>query len=72
MEHLENENENKTTVWIIQVTKRITLEMIWAWLKRGNLKIEIQFLFIAAQNNVIRTNYVLAKIKTTQKNGNCR
>ena len=35
-------------------------------------KREIQFLLIATQNNAIRTNYVKARIDTTQRNHRCR
>ena len=45
--------------------------MTWIWLRRGNLKRETESLFIAAQNNAIRTNKVQAKIDYSQ-NSKCR
>ena len=38
----------------------------------GNLKREIEYLLISAQNNAIRTNYIKSKIDNIQQNGNCR
>ena len=43
-----------------------------AWLKKGNLKREIEFLLIVAQNNTIRTNYIKARIDKTLQNNKCR
>lgn len=37
----------------------------WTWLHRGNLKWETELLWIAAQNNTIRTNYI--NVKTDKK-----
>ena len=37
----------------------ISLKKTWIWLSRGSLKRETEPLLIAAQNNVIRTNWVL-------------
>ena len=45
----------KTTVWIFQVTKEISYEKTWTWLRKGNLKRKTESLLIAAQNNAIRT-----------------
>ena len=39
--------------------------MIWKGQRRGNLKSETESLLVAAQINVIRTNYVKAKIDKT-------
>ena len=36
--------------------------MTWTWLRRGYLKRETKSLLIAVTNNLIRTNYVKAKI----------
>ena len=40
----------------------------WTWLRKGNLKREIESLQIAAQNNAIRTNHIEARIDKTQQN----
>ena len=40
-------------------------------LRKGNLKRETESLLIAAQNNVIRINYLKAKIDQTQQNSKC-
>ena len=56
----------KTTVWSFQATniRNLTRENL-NMTKKGNLKREIGYLLIAAQNNAIRT--VKAKIDKTQK-----
>ena len=41
-------------------------------LKREALKKETESLLIAAQNNIIRTNYIKAKIDKSQQNSKCR
>ena len=41
------------------------------WLKKGNLKREIESLIIAAQNNPIRTNYVESKTDKMQETYSC-
>ena len=43
----------------------------WTWLKKGNLKREIELLQKAAQNNAIRTNQIKARIEKTQQNSKC-
>ena len=40
--------------------------------RKGNLKRETEFLLIVAQNNLIRTTYVKAKIDKKQQNCRCR
>ena len=42
--------------------------MTWTWLQKKNPKKETETLFIAAQNNAIRSNYIKAKIDNTLKN----
>ena len=42
------------------------------WLQKGNLKRETEFLLIATQTNVMRTNYIKAKINNVQQNKKCR
>ena len=45
-----------------QQTNDMEFKKTWTWLKKGNLKREIESLLIATQNNAIRTNYVKTKI----------
>ena len=42
------------------------------WLRKRNLKREMESLLIATQNNAIRTNHIKARIDKTQQNGKCR
>ena len=44
----------------------------WTWLRKGKLKRETESLLIVAQNSVIRTNYIKAKIDKTQQIRSCR
>ena len=41
--------------------------MTWKWLKKENLKRETAYLLITAQINIIRINYIKAKIDNTQR-----
>ena len=43
-----------------------------ASIRKGNLKTETESLLIAAQNNVIRTNHIKARIDKMQQNSKCR
>ena len=45
----------------------IAHEIIWIWLRKGNLKREIKRLITTAQNNVCETYYIKAKIDSTQR-----
>ena len=49
----------------------ISHDKTWTWLREGNFKRETESLLIA-QNNVIRTNHIEAKIDKTQQNSKCR
>ena len=51
---------------------KISPEKTWTWFRKGNLKREIEFLLIAAQNNAVTTNYIKVKIDKTQQNSNYR
>ena len=44
----------------------------WTWLRKGNFKRETESLLMAAQNSVIRTNHIKARIDKTQQNSKCR
>ena len=50
----------------------ISHEKTWTWLKKGNIKREMESLLIAAQDNVIRINHIKARIDKTQQNRKCR
>ena len=58
--------EKKTTVWTFQATNKQNLTQENVDIAKGNFKRESEYLLIAAQNNVIRTNYVKAKVDNTQ------
>ena len=49
-------------------TRDISKVKIWSWLRKGNLKRERDSPLISAQNKIIRTKYVKAKIQTMQQN----
>ena len=55
-----------------QQTSKILLKKTWTWLRKGNRKRETESFRIAGQDNVIRTDYIKAKIDKTQQNSNCR
>ena len=55
-----------------RLISKISHEKTWAWLKKGNLKRETESLFIAAQDNAIRTNHIKVWIDKTQQNSKCR
>ena len=42
------------------------------WLRKGNFMRKTESLFIAAQNNAIRTNYIKARRDKTQQNSKYR
>ena len=45
---------------------------MWTWLKKGNFKSETESLLIRVQNNVVRTNYINARIDKTEENSRCK
>ena len=47
------------------------LNINWTLLKQENLKRKTEFILTAAQNNVISTNFVRAKIDYMQQNSRC-
>ena len=53
-------------------TSDISHEKTRTRLKKGNLKRETESLFITAQSNAIRSNYIKARIDNTQQNSKCR
>ena len=65
--------EKKTTVRIFQVTKwrDYIREIIDMAFKGKNFKVETEYFLVAAQNNVIMTNYMKARFDNTQKNSKC-
>ena len=50
----------------------ISSDKMWTWLRKGNFKRETESLLMAAQNRVIRTNHIKARIDKTQQNSKCR
>ena len=55
-----------------RLINNISLDKTWTWLRKGNFKRKTESLLIAAQNNVIRTNHIEARIDKTQQNSKCR
>lgn len=68
---LELKMTRETIVCILQ--KQINGMTTWTRSRRGKLDRETELLFIAAQNNYVRTNYIKTKIYKykTQKNNQC-
>ena len=54
------------------LTSDISHKKMWIWQRKGNLKRENESLLIVAQNNVIRTNHIKARIDKIQQNSKCR
>ena len=55
-----------------RLINNISHQKTWTWLRKENFKRETESLLIAAQDNVIRTNHIKAKIDKTQQNSKCR
>ena len=53
-------------------TKEVKSDQCWPWLQNGDLKMETESLTVAAQNQIIRTNLVKAKIDKSQGDSLCR
>ena len=81
----DNTNNNKMTIarkqkWeekqlcgrFKRLISNISHDKTWTWLRKGNLKKETESLLIAAQNNVIRTKQIKARIDKTKQNSKCR
>ena len=50
----------------------VSHQKTWTWLRKGNLKREMESLLIAAQDNAIRTNHIKVRIDKIQQNSICR
>ena len=50
----------------------ISHEKTWIWLRKGNLKREMEYLLITAQGNAIRTNHIKARTDMTQQHNSDR
>ena len=55
-----------------QETSEISHKKTWRWLRKRNLSRETKNLYIASQNNDIRSNYVKARIDKMQQNSKCQ
>ena len=65
----DNDDNNKTTIWTVQVTNQRNLAReTWTWPRKGSIERETESLLIAAQNNALRSKYVKAKIVKIQQN----
>ena len=56
----------------IRLINSISYDKTWAWRRKGNFMRETEYLLIAAQNNTIRTNHIIARKYKTKKNSKCR
>ena len=65
-------NEKQLYRYFRRQTAEIAYEKTWRWLRRVNLKMESESLFITTQNNAMKTNYIEAQIDNTQQNCKCR
>ncbi len=54
-----------------RLINNISHQKTWTWLRKGNLKREMESLLIATQDNAIRTNHIKARIDKTQQNSKC-
>ena len=54
-----------------RLVNNISHKKTWMRLRKGNSKGETDSLLIAAQNNVIRTNHIKARIDKKQQNNKC-
>ena len=55
-----------------RLINNISYDKTWTWLRKGNFKRETESLLMVAQNNVIRTNHIKARIDKTQQDSKCR
>ena len=55
-----------------RLIKNISHDKTWTCIRKGDFKRETESLLTAAQNNVIRTNHIKARIDKTQQNSKCR
>ena len=55
-----------------RLINNISHDKTWTWLKKRNFMREREFLLMAGQNCVIRTNRIQARIDKTQQNSKCR
>ncbi len=54
--------EKQMYEYFLRQTSDVSHEKTWRWLRKGNLKRETESIQIVTQSNVIRTNYLKAKI----------
>ena len=65
--------EGKPLNWRLKrLINNILHDKTWTWLRKGNFKRETEYLIMAAQDSVIRTNHIKARIDKTQYNNKCR
>ena len=54
-----------------RLINNISHDKTWTWLRKANFKRETESLLMAAQNSVIRTNHIKARIDKMQQNSKC-
>ena len=69
---MKTKKRRKITVYFKCQTSEIAHAKIWTCLRKQNLKRETESLFIAIQNQTIRTNNIKGKIDNTQQNNKIR
>ena len=57
--------------WFKRLINNILREKNRTWLRKENFKRETESLLIAAQDNVVRTNHIKARIDKMQQNSKC-
>ena len=63
----------KAGLWQLKrLINNISHQKTLTWLRNGKLKRETESLLISAQDNVMRTNHIKARIDKTQQNIKCR
>ena len=55
-----------------RLIKKMSTQITWTWLRKGNFKRETDSLQMAGQSSVMRTNHIKARIDKTQQNSKCR
>ena len=58
--------------FIRETTEKVDKEKSWQWLSRGDLKVGTEALLCAAQEQVIKTNYIMYHIDKTSDSPMCR
>ena len=58
--------------FVREIPESVDRERTWEWMKKGDLKVEIEALIFAAQEQALRTNAVKFNIEITKNSPLCR